>query len=54
MTKMQKILLILGAIPVEPSRKMKRDCMKEKVNRLEENSKKVNIRKIKISRLFNK
>ena len=39
MTKLQKILVILGAIPVEHSGKKKCDYMKAKDYKLEKNSK---------------
>ena len=42
-TKLQKILVMFGAIPVECSGKNKRAYMKAKVNKLEENSKNKNI-----------
>ena len=46
-TNLQKIFVMLGAISVERSKKKnKRDYMKEKVNKLEENSKNNNIREM--------
>ena len=45
-TKLQKILLILDTTPVEPSEETKRDYMKTKVNKLEENHRNKNIQEM--------
>ena len=45
-TKLQKILVILGAIPVERPGKKKRDYIKTKVNKLDEKSKNKKIREM--------